>query len=335
MLTSAEDDADVKIVDFGFAVRASDLSITEKVGTPAYMAPEILHRMPYGKPVDMWSFGVILYILLGGYPPFYDGDQKMLYKKIMKGVYQFHTEYWGNISNEAKDLIRSLLILNPYNRLTVDQALNHNWIVKTKDDALANNNLQSGLKELKKFMAKRKLRAGIKAIIAVNKFKRFSVKSTSTTVPREPQVERELEIPHSLEARYDLGKVLGQGGYSVVKLGTSKISNETVAVKILDRKSMDKAHQEALRVEVAIMQSLNHPHIVKALDFFEEKDYFYVVMELITGGELFDRIVKKTCYSEREARDLAKTFLQTLKYLHDREIVHRFVTLNYFLYYYY
>lgn len=122
-----------------------------------------------GKSVDMWSFGVILYILLGGYPPFYDKSNQMLYRKIMKGAYQFHTEYWSEVSEEAKDLIRKLLVLDPKARLTVDQALSHPWIQQTED--LSQRVLNSGLSQLRQFTAKRKLRAGIKAIIMVNRMK--------------------------------------------------------------------------------------------------------------------------------------------------------------------
>lgn len=132
LLLSKDDDISIKIADFGFAVQLkspTDL-IKNQAGTPGYVAPEILERKEHGKPVDMWSMGVIIYMLLGGYPPFYDVDnnQKNLFRKILNCDYQFHHEFWSNISAEAKDLISKLLVINPSQRYTIDQALAHPWI---------------------------------------------------------------------------------------------------------------------------------------------------------------------------------------------------------------
>jgi serine/threonine protein kinase len=189
LMTSKEDDASVKLADFGFAVIADGFSITNQCGTPGYIAPEILENKAYGKsnisssisftsliiytigkPVDMWSFGVILYILLGGYPPFHDDNQRALFRKIIKGEYQFHPDYWNTVSEDAKDLIRGLLTVDMKKRLTVDQALAHPWL-KTADSELAARNLDSNLAELRKYQATRKLRAGVKAVIAINRMK--------------------------------------------------------------------------------------------------------------------------------------------------------------------
>jgi serine/threonine protein kinase len=317
LMTSEDDDADIKVVDFGFAIEADGFSIDQQCGTPGYIAPEILENQKYGKPVDMWAFGVILYILLGGYPPFHDNDQKKLFKKILRGAYQFHPEYWTEISSEAKDLIRGLLTLDPHDRLTVDQALNHPW-VRATDSKLMAKSLDANLAELKKFQAAKKFKAGIKAVIAMNKLRKLASFNSFSS-----QDNVAIDIPHTLEARYDLGRVLGEGGYAVVKEGTSKIDRSKVAVKIVNRSKMDKAHEDALRYEVNLMKSLDHKNIVRAFDFFEEKESFFVVMELIKGGELFDRIVKKTCYHEGEAQQLARVLLGAIKYLHDQNVVHR------------
>jgi calcium/calmodulin-dependent protein kinase I len=138
---------------------------------------------PSGKSVDMWSFGIILYILLGGYPPFYDTNNQTLYRKILKGAYQFHTEYWKEVSEQAKDLISKLLVLDPAQRLTVDQALAHPWLHEPRE-SLNQRQLTVGLTELRKFTGRRKLRAGIKAIIMVNRMKKAveNLKKASTNV---------------------------------------------------------------------------------------------------------------------------------------------------------
>lgn len=172
LLTSKEDDANIKIADFGFAVEVNGLNISAQCGTPGYIAPEILNNHLYGKPCDMWSFGVILYILLGGYPPFHHDNQRELFKKITKGDYQFHPDYWNTVSDEAKDLIRGLLTVDVSKRLTVEQALVHPWLQRSAAELEARN-LNSNLAELKKYQATRKLKAGVKAIMAVNKMKRL------------------------------------------------------------------------------------------------------------------------------------------------------------------
>mmetsp|Transcript_16178 Transcript_16178/g.24382 ORF Transcript_16178/g.24382 Transcript_16178/m.24382 type:complete len:353 (+) Transcript_16178:89-1147(+) len=169
LLTSNADDASVKIADFGFAIKgAAKTSLTTQCGTPGYVAPEILSSKPYGKAVDMWSMGVITYILLGGYPPFHDDNQKALFRKIKKGDFEFHEEYWGSVSEEAKDLIRGMLRVNAEERLTVDQVLTHKWIHRDGDE-LASHNLNDNLAELRKYQATKRFKAAANAVIAINR----------------------------------------------------------------------------------------------------------------------------------------------------------------------
>ncbi|CAE7309501.1 cmk-1 [Symbiodinium microadriaticum] len=129
---------------------------------------EILRNEPYGKAVDMWSIGVITYILLGGYPPFHDDNQKALFRKIKMGDFEFHEEYWGGVSQEAKDLISSLLNIDPNARLTVDDMLKHPWIHRDGAE-LATNDLMDNLAELRKYQATRKFKAAANAVIAINR----------------------------------------------------------------------------------------------------------------------------------------------------------------------
>lgn len=131
------------------------------------------------------------------------------------------------------------------------------------------------------------------------------------------------EVSHSVHAMFDIGPVLGKGGYATVRTATSKQDGHVVALKMLTRENMDSNAEKNVRNEVSLLQSLHHPTIVRGYDFFEEPKHFYFAMEKIEGGELFDRIVKKTHYSEEEARDLARTLLNGIKYCHDRNIAHR------------
>lgn len=169
LLVSRHDDKNIKIADFGFAKRVSSSKcLLTQCGTPGYVAPEILHGVPYGTKADMWSLGVITYILLGGYPPFIEQNQRELFKKIKKGQYEFHVEYWANISREAKDLIAGLLNVNPDARLSSGQALNDPWITGS-DELLAGNNLGANLEQFRRFNAKRKVRQAVLTLMATNK----------------------------------------------------------------------------------------------------------------------------------------------------------------------
>mmetsp|Transcript_10832 Transcript_10832/g.32067 ORF Transcript_10832/g.32067 Transcript_10832/m.32067 type:complete len:478 (-) Transcript_10832:534-1967(-) len=169
LLLSKDNDSEIKIADFGFAKRVDSANcLTTQCGTPGYVAPEILEGVPYGTKSDMWSLGVIMYILLGGYPPFIDHNQRELFRKIRKGQYEFHKEYWGPVSKEAKDLISSLLTIDPRKRLSAEAALKSPWIM-SGDDMLAGKDLGVNLTKLQQFNAKRKFRAAVKSVIAINK----------------------------------------------------------------------------------------------------------------------------------------------------------------------
>lgn len=122
--------AKIMISDFGLSKIFNDDEVMKTAcGTPGYVAPEVLRRQGYGRQVDLWSIGVITYILLCGYPPFYDQNNTVLFKQIMAGKYQFDKPWWDNISEQAKSFIRHLLVLNPRERFTARQALLHPFIV--------------------------------------------------------------------------------------------------------------------------------------------------------------------------------------------------------------
>ena len=138
-------------------------------GSPGYVAPEILLcKGGYDWQCDMWSLGVIAYILLGGYAPFEEDDNSVLIERITSADYEFHDQYWGPISDDAKDLIDKLMTLDPKKRLTASQALKHKWITAS-DEVLANQDLGVNLTSLQKFTARRKLKAAVKIIIATKR----------------------------------------------------------------------------------------------------------------------------------------------------------------------
>jgi calcium/calmodulin-dependent protein kinase I len=164
LLKDKSDDAAIKIADFGFARYVKEGCRTA-CGTPGYVAPEIITGKVYGKPVDIWSLGIIIYILLCGYPPFYHKNQAQLFRLIREGKYEFDSPYWDPISKNAKDLVRACLTVDPAKRITMDGVLKHPWVA----ESASKTDITPVLGELKKFNARRKLRAGIRAAIAAGK----------------------------------------------------------------------------------------------------------------------------------------------------------------------
>uniref|UniRef100_A0A8P4KM79 calcium/calmodulin-dependent protein kinase n=1 Tax=Dicentrarchus labrax TaxID=13489 RepID=A0A8P4KM79_DICLA len=130
LLASKMKGAAVKLADFGLAieVQGDQQAWFGFAGTPGYLSPEVLRKDPYGKPVDIWACGVILYILLVGYPPFWDEDQHKLYQQIKAGAYDFPSPEWDTVTPEAKNLINQMLTINPAKRITADQAIKHPWV---------------------------------------------------------------------------------------------------------------------------------------------------------------------------------------------------------------
>merc|ERR1719181_726958 len=129
LYSSPDDDAIIKVADFGLARMVSGKDMMKTAcGTPGYVAPEVLKNQGYDSgAVDIWSVGVILYILLCGFPPFYEEELPALFDQILHARYDFPTPWWDNISKEAKDLVTKLLELDPKTRLTATQVKAHVW----------------------------------------------------------------------------------------------------------------------------------------------------------------------------------------------------------------
>ncbi|XP_035771457.1 calcium/calmodulin-dependent protein kinase type II subunit alpha [Neolamprologus brichardi] len=160
LLASKSKGAAVKLADFGLAieVEGDQQAWFGFAGTPGYLSPEVLRKDPYGKAVDLWACGVILYILLVGYPPFWDEDQHRLYQQIKAGAYDFPSPEWDTVTPEAKDLINKMLTINPAKRITAAEALKHPWISHRSTVASCMHR-QETVECLKKFNARRKLKA--------------------------------------------------------------------------------------------------------------------------------------------------------------------------------
>ncbi|XP_054645788.1 calcium/calmodulin-dependent protein kinase type IV [Dunckerocampus dactyliophorus] len=204
-------DAPLKIADFGLS-KIIDDQVTMKTvcGTPGYCAPEILRGNAYGPEVDMWSVGVILYILLCGFEPFFDprGDQYM-YSRILNCDYEFVSPWWDDVSLNAKDLVSKLIVLDPRKRLSVRQALQHPWVL---GKAARFSHMDTTQRKLQEFNARRKLKAAMKAVVATSRMHEGSRRRTDScemaasatsrqsSVQQDPPPEPTDPVPKDKEA---------------------------------------------------------------------------------------------------------------------------------------
>ncbi|XP_013882083.1 calcium/calmodulin-dependent protein kinase type II subunit beta [Austrofundulus limnaeus] len=181
LLASKCKNAAVKLADFGLAieVQGEQQAWFGFAGTPGYLSPEVLRKEAYGKPVDIWACGVILYILLVGYPPFWDEDQHKLYQQIKAGAYDFPSPEWDTVTPEAKNLINQMLTINPTKRITAQEALKHPWVCQ-RSTVASMMHRQETVECLKKFNARRKLKGAILTTMLVSR--NFSV-GRQTTAP--------------------------------------------------------------------------------------------------------------------------------------------------------
>ncbi|XP_056293722.1 caM kinase-like vesicle-associated protein [Pseudoliparis swirei] len=155
----------IVISDFQLAKLENGL-IKDPCGTPEYLAPEVVGRQKYGRPVDCWAIGVTMYILLSGNPPFYDdADEdddrdKNLFLKILSGNYEFDSPYWDDISDAAKNLVASLMEVDQDQRLTAQEAIAHEWI---SGNAASNKNIKDGVcAQIEKNFAKAKWKKAVR-----------------------------------------------------------------------------------------------------------------------------------------------------------------------------
>jgi serine/threonine protein kinase len=333
LLKGRWDDAAILLADFGFAKYIPDEGLKTRCGTPAFVAPEIVQGLSYNQQVDMWSAGCLIYMLVSGYPPFHDTNHRGLFRKIRAADFAFHKKYWDSVSVDAKQLLSGLLTVDPKARLTSDQALETSWL-EVDPLLLSNRDLSGSLAEIKSFNARRKLKSAMTAVfwsVASNfKHDKFSdlMKAverkdvSSGTVDEAPEEHENHEFRMSLAHKrgfletYEMGPKIHAGSFATVYECRHKFWKKNFAVKVVKRDGMS-ATDEAVLHEVAVMKALDHPNIVKVIDFYEEDSHYYIVMELLAGGDVFDRIIDMKMYTEKDARDLAKFLLETALYMHD------------------
>ncbi|KAM5148865.1 caM kinase-like vesicle-associated protein [Mantella aurantiaca] len=187
----------IVISDFHLAKVETSL-IKEPCGTPEYLAPEVVARQRYGRPVDCWAIGVIMYILLSGNPPFYDemeeedyeSHDKNLFRKILHGDYEFDSPYWDDISLAAKDLVSRLMDVDQDQRVTAADAISHEWI---SGNAASDKNIKDGVcAQIEKNFAKAKWK---KAVRVTTMMKRLRAPEQTESKTPSPSLDSEQRTP--------------------------------------------------------------------------------------------------------------------------------------------
>ncbi|CAB1454303.1 unnamed protein product [Pleuronectes platessa] len=197
-------DPNIKLIDFGLAHRfQQSKEYRSTSGTPQYIAPEVINNEPLGMAADMWSIGVITYILLSGLSPFQSDTDEGTLKNIIAMKYEFFSQYFSTTSSIAKDFIQKLLIKNPNDRMTAEECLLHPWIKPITRKQVANRNRSSiNMKNFKKFNAKRKWKMSYNIVLMCNRLIQLKLlcKGSSDPDPRQRQCESDTEDTESKPA---------------------------------------------------------------------------------------------------------------------------------------
>nr|QHR97372.1 calcium/calmodulin-dependent protein kinase type II subunit alpha isoform E1 [Sogatella furcifera] len=272
LLASKAKGAAVKLADFGLAieVQGEQHAWFGFAGTPGYLSPEVLKKEPYGKPVDIWACGVILYILLVGYPPFWDEDQHRLYAQVKAGAYDYPSPEWDTVTPEAKNLINQMLTVNPSKRITASEALKHPWICQRERVASVVHR-QETVDCLKKFNARRKLKGAILTTMLATR---------------------------NFSSKYDV-----QGRSIITKKGDgSQVKESTDSSTTLEDDDVKARKQEVIKMTEQLLEAINvgdyeaytkicDPHLTA----FEPEALGNLVEGMDFHKFYFDNVVGKNC----------------------------------------
>ncbi|XP_029420380.1 ribosomal protein S6 kinase alpha-2 isoform X1 [Nannospalax galili] len=339
-----DEEGHVKITDFGLSKEAidHDKRAYSFCGTIEYMAPEVVNRRGHTQSADWWSFGVLMFEMLTGSLPFQGKDRKETMALILKaklGMPQF-------LSMEAQSLLRALFKRNPCNRLGagidgVEEIKRHPFFVTIDWNKLYRKEIKPPFKPAvgrpedtfhfdPEFTARTPTDSpGVPpSANAHHLFRGFSFVASSLV--QEPSQQDLPKAPvHPIVQQlhgnnihftdgYEIKEDIGVGSYSVCKRCVHKATDTEYAVKIIDKSKRDPSEE----IEILLRYG-QHPNIITLKDVYDDGKYVYLVMELMRGGELLDRILRQRCFSEREASDVLCTIARTMDYLHSQGVVHR------------
>ncbi|TKR79942.1 hypothetical protein L596_014088 [Steinernema carpocapsae] len=182
ILASKDNSAPLKVRGFGVAVRLSSPdappALLGRIGTPQFMAPEVVADAPYGTRADLWSAGVLLYLLLSGRPPFV-GSKESIYESIEEGRYSLSGPHWSLISNSAKDLLMRLLTVDPNERFSAAQCLEHSWIL---EKGPSKKHLNLTVDNIRKYNQRRKLKSNVLSAVNNTRWSRLQGSRSSYSI---------------------------------------------------------------------------------------------------------------------------------------------------------
>ncbi|NXL27217.1 KS6A2 kinase, partial [Glaucidium brasilianum] len=339
-----DEEGHIKITDFGLSKEAidHDKRAYSFCGTIEYMAPEVVNRRGHTQSADWWSFGVLMFEMLTGSLPFQGKDRKETMALILKaklGMPQF-------LSIEAQSLLRALFKRNPSNRLGagfdgVEEIKRHPFFVTIDWNKLYRKEIKPPFKPAvgrpedtfhfdPEFTSRTPTDSpGVPpSANAHHLFRGFSfVASNLVQEPAQQDVHKITIHPivqqlhgnniHFTDG-YEIKEDIGIGSYSVCKRCVHKATETEFAVKIIDKSKRDPSEE----IEILLRYG-QHPNIITLKDVYDDGKYVYLVMELMRGGELLDRILRQKCFSEREASAVLCTITRTVDYLHSQGVVHR------------
>ncbi len=307
------------------------MSLSTLCGTAQYVAPEILDFQVegYDERCDMWSVGVVTYILLGGYAPF-EGPPDELAQFIIRGDYEFHDKYWADISESAKDMISNMLQVDPEVRLTAIEALSSEWMGLSHEE-LASRDLGGAREQLERGGLPNRsdnddAKKALQALIKTNKFLSLGSMAGGNVkaLPDADKLGVEEAAEDDFEDCYDWGKQIGIGTFSVIHESVNREDNEVYAVKRIPRVDLWEEDAVALQSEISCLKEVSSCEcIVRLREVFDETDFTYMVMELLTGGYLIDKIIEKEFYDEQEGLIVSKRLITAVGYCHEHRIAIR------------
>lgn len=240
-LTKATD-SDLVLADFGIAkmLDSKDEVLTTMAGSFGYAAPEVMLKKGHGKPVDMWSMGVITYTLLCGYSPFRSENLQDLIEECSNAKVTFHERYWKDVSEDAKQFILGLLQPKPDDRWSSSQALNHIWL--TGDNATDHNLIP----EIKAYMAKARLRRGIEMVKLANRIESLKLQEDDKEDSDMPTLS--LESDNS-KPEAGASTSTSEGKRNLQKKLKGAIFREVVLAKVREMKQQEQTLKVTEEVE--------------------------------------------------------------------------------------
>ncbi|XP_006638750.1 ribosomal protein S6 kinase alpha-2 isoform X1 [Lepisosteus oculatus] len=339
-----DEEGHIKITDFGLSKEAidHDKRAYSFCGTIEYMAPEVVNRRGHTQSADWWSFGVLMFEMLTGSLPFQGKDRKETMALILKaklGMPQF-------LSPEVQSLLRALFKRNPSNRLGagpdgVEEIKRHPFFGTIDWNKLYRKEIKPPFKPAvgrpedtfhfdPEFTSRTPTDSpGVPPSANAHQlFRGFSFVASNLgqeqaqSETRQNTVNPIVQQLHGNNIHftdgYEIKEDIGIGAYSVCKRCVHKITSVEYAVKIIDRSKRDPSEE----IEILLRYG-QHPNIITLKDVYDDGKYVYLVMELMRGGELLDRILRQKCFSEREASAVLCTITKTVEYLHSQGVVHR------------